>query len=89
MNKHGKIDSKVKEEIIKKYLETPRGRTNLAAAMAAPLRRSMNYSSIARSAFAVDRLPDIKCPECGCKHTVDRHPDNDCSLGHVYNVMEV
>jgi hypothetical protein len=46
----------------------------------------MNISSVAKQAFSVE--PFTKCSECGSEFH-ELHPDNGCSLGHVYNIMEV
>jgi hypothetical protein len=87
MSQNRDIDPKVKEQIIKKYLDSAKGRRELGKKLVAPLRRSMDYSSIARKAFSVDPLPIAKCPECGVE-IYSEHPDNGCVYGDVYNVME-
>jgi hypothetical protein len=71
---------------IEELLSTKEGKTKLAAAMAAPLRRRMSMNSVARQAFSVEPL--IKCSGCGCEFS-ELHPDNGCLLGHVHNIMEI
>lgn len=74
------------EDKIGELLNTKEGRTKLAAAMIAPIRQRMGMSSVAKQAFSVEPL--VKCSECDTEfHGL--HPDNGCSLGHVYNIMEV
>ena len=104
MNKFGKndgIDPKVKARIIGEYIKSSKSekkdiRPSLARALLGPIRQRLDYQSIGRKTFAVDQLPEEKCPECGYVFGViyDHdtgiiHPDNGCSLGHIYNVMEV
>jgi len=74
-----------KAKFISKLLSSEEGKAKLAAAMIAPLRQRMGMSSVAKQAFSVEPL--IKCPECECEFH-ELHPDNDCALGHIYNVME-
>lgn len=73
--------------ILKKYLESTSGRQKLAESLVAPLRRNIDYQGIARRAFSVDPLPIAKCPECGVE-IYNEHPDNGCSYGDIYNIME-
>jgi len=84
---HDSIDPKVKAAIIKKYLETPKGRTKLAAAMVQPLKHRMSMGSVASRAFTTEPIVS-KCPECN-QEFQGMHPEDDCPLGHVYNIMEV
>jgi hypothetical protein len=48
--------------LISKALGTPGGRAALAAAMAAPIRRNLDYHGIARRALVVDPLPQGALP---------------------------
>lgn len=53
------IDSKGITQIddsISRYISSPRGRAALASSMAAPLRRSLNYGSIARQAISIQPM---------------------------------
>lgn len=43
--------------ILAKYLSTSQGRQSIAAAMAAPIRRSLDYQGFARRALVIDQLP--------------------------------
>jgi hypothetical protein len=81
------ISNEDKQEIIKKFIESPKGRSKLASSLIAPLRRSMDYTSIARKAFNVQPLPEITCPSCNTK-IWGEHPDNGCVMEPIYNVME-
>ena len=47
------MNKKQMESIITTHLKTPKGRSKLAQAMAAPLMQRMNYSGLARRLFAV------------------------------------
>lgn len=87
MNNSPNIDPKVKEQIIKNYLESTKGKQKLAESLVAPLRRRLDYQSVARKTFLVEELPMVTCPECDSKFNGE-HPDNGCSLGHIYNIME-
>ncbi len=58
----GPMDQETRDRIISQYISTPTGRGRLAQAMIAPLRRSMNYSSMARRAFLVEALPEGALP---------------------------
>lgn len=60
----GPIDS-----LISEVIRTSEGRTRLAMAMVAPLRRPLDYQSIARRALIVEPLPD------GALSTYDRAPE--------------
>lgn len=51
------IDKKLREAIVARYIMTPTGRTRLAMAMIAPLRRNLDYTSIGRKAFLIEQLP--------------------------------
>ena len=44
------------------YIRTKKGRRTLAASMAAPIRRSLDYHSIARKALVIDPLPQGALP---------------------------
>ena len=55
----------IRERIISEYISTANGRQALAASMAAPLRRRMDYSSLARQTFMVEQLPDGALPIYG------------------------
>jgi len=94
MNKQKEIDLKTKEQIILEYLKNSEIRRKFVGRSLVPLRRGIDYQSVARKTFMVDELPKIKCPECGHEFSLyyDKdgmpHPDNGCSLGHIYNVME-
>jgi hypothetical protein len=48
--------------ILSKYLSSPQGRAQFAAAMAAPIRRSLDYHNIARKALVVDPMPQGALP---------------------------
>lgn len=43
--------------LIAQVLETPEGRSALASAMVAPLRRTMEYQSVGRQLLTIDELP--------------------------------
>ena len=45
------MDEKLKNKIIDQYLNTKAGSSKLAQAMIAPIKRQINYSSIAKSMF--------------------------------------
>lgn len=98
MSNYGKIDPEVAEAIIKNYIESSKRRTapNPFRQWVNPIRRGIDYQSTARKIFMVDKLPEVKCPECGYRFGLiydhdsgEIHPNNGCPLGHVYNVMEV
>lgn len=96
MNDRERIDPKLAEQIIQKYIESSRGigRRQFIGRSLVPLRRGIDYQSVARKTLMVDELPKIKCPECGHEFSLyydaggAPHPENGCSLGHIYNVME-
>ena len=48
-----------KSSILSEIFQTAKGRSSLAEAMAAPLRRKMDYSSMARKAFEVQYECDV------------------------------
>lgn len=51
------IDDSWKDRLIQKAISSSKGRSSLAAAMANPIRRSIDYQGIARRALVVDPLP--------------------------------
>lgn len=51
------MDPQVRANIISEYIQSSSGRQALAQAMLAPLRRSLDYSGMARRVFMVDELP--------------------------------
>ena len=59
ITRHGKtvVKADFKSGLIAKYLATATGRAKLAAAMVQPIRRSLNYSGLARKVFQVTPLP--------------------------------
>ena len=56
------LEDPVKEAILSEYLKTPDGCMALAAAMAHPIRKQLDYTSIARNVFRVETLPDGALP---------------------------
>jgi len=56
----------VKQGVIARLLRTTQGKSQLAQAMAAPIRRNLNYQGIARRIFSIDPLPT------GAKATYDK-----------------
>jgi len=60
INNKGKIGPD--EGAITTYLKTLGGKAALAASMAAPIRRSLDYHGIARRALVIDRLPQGALP---------------------------
>jgi len=59
----GETDDELRQRIINQYLiAAPDGRTRLTESMVAPLRQRLDYSSVARRTFMVDRLPDGALP---------------------------
>jgi hypothetical protein len=56
------MDPQVRENIISQYLQSSTGRQRLAQSMIAPLRRSLDYSSIGRRTLLVDALPEGALP---------------------------
>lgn len=56
------IDQETRSRIIEQYIATTSGRQQLARAMVAPLRRNLDYQSVARRAFLVDELPQGALP---------------------------
>lgn len=63
------LTREVQEGILSEYLRTSEGRTRLAQSMAAPLRRNLDYQSIARRTFLVEELPPGALP------VYDRDPE--------------
>jgi hypothetical protein len=57
-----RVPPDVRDRIISEYISTAEGRRTLAASMVAPLRRPLDYSSIARRTFMVEQLPDGALP---------------------------
>lgn len=51
-----------KNNVINQYLSTSAGRQQLAAAMANPIHRNLNYAGIARKIFQVQQLPQGALP---------------------------
>jgi len=51
--------------IIAEMLDSARGRSSLAAAMAEPIRTRMDYTAVGRSTFLVERLPEGALPIYG------------------------
>ena len=55
---HGKlIDDSWKDRLVQKSILSSKGRSSLAAAMANPIRRSMDYQSIARKWLMIEQMP--------------------------------
>lgn len=55
---HGKlIDDSWKDRLIQNAISSSKGRSSLAAAMANPIRRSLDYQGIARRALVVEQMP--------------------------------
>jgi type 1 glutamine amidotransferase len=55
---HGKlIDDSWKDRLIQNAISSSKGRSSLAAAMVNPIRRSMDYQSIARKCFLIEPMP--------------------------------
>jgi hypothetical protein len=73
INSRGKTVTRVdfKSRLISKYISTAAGRSALAAAMAAPIRRQLNYSGLARKVFQVTPLP------AGAISTYDKADETD------------
>lgn len=51
-----------KQGVIARFIRSPAGRAQLAASMAAPIRRHLNYQGIARKVFHVEPLPQGALP---------------------------
>lgn len=51
---------KSKNGLISAAMNTPQGRTALAAAMTAPVKTSVMYQNIGRKILMVDELPDVE-----------------------------
>lgn len=51
-----------KQGVIARHISSPAGRAALAAAMAMPLRRSLNYQGLARKALQIEQLPTGALP---------------------------
>lgn len=51
-----------KSHLVSQYISSPQGRSALAAAMAAPLRRTLNYHGIARQVLSVTPMPQGALP---------------------------
>jgi hypothetical protein len=51
------MDPQVRERIIGEYIQSSAGRQLLAQAMVAPIRRRLDYTSVARRTFLIDELP--------------------------------
>jgi hypothetical protein len=62
------VNQTTRENILSRFLRTASGRSRLAASMVNPLRQRLDYSSVARRAFAVDPLPAGALPV----YTADR-----------------
>jgi len=57
-----KITATERKKLISKYMKTPEGRVQIAAAMNQPLREYQDYEAVGRRAFTVDSLLDGDLP---------------------------
>lgn len=62
INSNGKLVDEDFQGILSRYLSSSIGRQKLAAAMANPIRRNLDYQGIARRAIVVDPLPQGALP---------------------------
>lgn len=65
INANGKVTTykaEYKNSILAKLIASPAGRSALAQAMAAPIRRNLDYQGIARRALVVTPLPTPALP---------------------------
>lgn len=56
------LDEQARQRIVSEYIQSPTGRTRLAASMVQPLRQRMDYSAIGRRTFLVEQLPEGALP---------------------------
>jgi hypothetical protein len=61
-NPRPQVPPDIRERIISEYISTASGRRALAASMVQPIRRPMDYASIARRTFIVEQLPEGALP---------------------------
>lgn len=69
-----KIDQSLKDEVVKQAMNSAKAKSKLAQAMADIIHGR------------VSTAPFTTCPECFAVFS-DRHPDNECSLKDVCDVM--
>ncbi len=85
---YGKIANPQGQGLIARYLGSSKGRAALAAAMAAPIRRSLDYHGIARRALVVDPLPQGALPIYDRDRDIDvggvstKDDDKTCKFEH-------
>lgn len=81
------IDPEVARRILDEYLKNPGGRARLGAAMAAPIRRNLDYQSVSRRTLVVDAFgPKHSCRDCGMGWDDDAHvhDDEECAVYRVH-----
>lgn len=78
------IDEKTKKSIIDSYVNSIEGKKKLMGYSAMPIRRHLDYTSVARKIFIVDDIRPI-CPRCGGREEHEGY--HESHLGECDNEM--